>query len=85
MPRKYRGSKAIQASERRGTLLHVLTQKRAMWMDVSALRRFVDAKRQVVEQDLERLAASGEIVVASMMTYNPELDRCQIVKMARKA
>jgi hypothetical protein len=85
MPRRkpHRGSQAIQANERRGTLLHVLTQKR-MWMDVSALRRFVDAKRQIVEQDLDRMAASGEIEVASLMIYNPGLDRCQIVKMARK-
>jgi hypothetical protein len=78
-----RGAKAIQANERRGTLLHVLAQKR-MWMDVPALRRFVDAKRQVVEQDLARLASSGEIELASMMAYNSTLDRCQIVRIARK-
>lgn len=80
MPRK--SSKVLDAIERRNTLLHILSQAR-MWMDSSALRRFVSGKRQVVEQDLRKLAELGHIETASLKTFNPELDRCQIVMMAR--
>jgi hypothetical protein len=75
--------KALDARERRGTLLHVLNQA-SFWLDVSALRRFVDAKRQVVEQDLDRMAADGHIEVAHVKIYNPELDALQLRYMARK-
>lgn len=80
--RKCKKNLAIEAVERRKTILHVLTQAR-MWMSIPALRHYVTAKRQVVEQDLERLAERGEIEVGSLKTYDPELDCYPVVKIAR--
>lgn len=75
-------TKAIRALERRKALLTVL-QKKRMWMSAQALRRYADVKRQVIEQDLSRMAERGLIEVVSAIVWNPELEREQIVKLAR--
>lgn len=80
MPR--RKNPAIEAVERRKTILHVLTQAR-MWMSVPALRHYVAAKRQVVEQDLDRLADRGEIELSALKIYDPDADSYPVVKIAR--